>query len=65
MPVFMVYSSFHSTVLEREIMNSGASYFVLKPYNISELSTIISDLSDLSKKKHLAKAELSTLSELK
>ena len=32
-PVFMVYSSFHSTVLEREIMNSGASYFVLKPYN--------------------------------
>lgn len=43
-PVFMVYSSFHSTVLEREIMNSGASYFVLKPYNISELSTIISDL---------------------
>lgn len=49
-PVFMVYSSFHSTVLEREIMNSGASYFVLKPYNISELCTIISDLSDLSKK---------------
>ena len=33
-PVFMVYSSFHSPVLEREIMNSGASYFVLKPYNI-------------------------------
>ena len=29
-PVFMVYSSFHSTVLEREIMNSGASYFVFR-----------------------------------
>ena len=57
-PVFMVYSSFHSTVLEREIMNSGASYFVLKPYNISELSTIISDLSDLSKKNNFCKGRV-------
>ena len=57
-PVFMVYSSFHSTVLEREIMNSGASYFVLKPYNISELSTIISDLSDLSKKNNFGKGRV-------
>ena len=54
----MVYSSFHSTVLEREIMNSGASYFVLKPYNISELSTIISDLSDLSKKNNFGKGRV-------
>ena len=57
-PVFMVYSSFHSTVLEREIMNSGASYFVLKPYNISELSAIISDLSDLSKKNNFGKGRV-------
>ena len=57
-PVFMGYSSFHSTVLEREIMNSGASYFVLKPYNISELSTIISDLSDLSKKNNFSRGRV-------
>lgn len=61
-PVFMVYSSFHSTVLEREIMNSGASYFVLKPYNISELSTIISDLSDLSKKNNFGSRDKTALS---
>ncbi len=36
-PVFMVFSSFHSPVLEREIMCSGASYFMLKPYDINEL----------------------------
>lgn len=49
-PVFMVFSSFHSPVLEREIMNAGASYFVLKPYNIGELCGIISDFSDSGKK---------------
>ena len=37
LPVFIVFSSFHSPVLEREIMSAGASYFVLKPYDISEL----------------------------
>jgi two-component system response regulator (stage 0 sporulation protein A) len=36
-PVFIVFSSFHSPVLEREIMTSGASYFVLKPYSISDM----------------------------
>ena len=39
-------------------MNSGASYFVLKPYNISELSTIISDLSDLSKKNNFGRGRV-------
>ena len=36
-PIFIVFSSFHSPVLEREIMYSGATYFVLKPYNIEEM----------------------------
>ena len=36
-PIFIVFSSFHSPVLEREIMCSGATYFVLKPYNIEEM----------------------------
>lgn len=37
-PAFFVFSSFHSPVLEREVMQNGASYFVLKPYNINELA---------------------------
>ncbi len=41
-PVFIVFSAFHSPILEREIMSSGASYFVLKPYNINELCENIS-----------------------
>ena len=36
-PIFIVFSSFHSSLLEREIMNSGANYFVLKPYDIEQL----------------------------
>jgi two-component system response regulator (stage 0 sporulation protein A) len=36
-PMFIVFSSFHSPVLEREIMYAGASYFVLKPYNLNDL----------------------------
>ena len=36
-PLFIVYSSFHSAVLEREIMGGGAAYFVLKPYDVSQL----------------------------
>ena len=35
--MFIVFSSFHSAVLEREIMNGGASYFVLKPYDVEQL----------------------------
>lgn len=36
-PKFIVFSTFHSAMLEREIMNSGANYFVLKPYNVEQL----------------------------
>ena len=44
-PVFIVFSSFHSPVLEREVMQNGATYFVLKPYNINELAKKIYSLS--------------------
>ncbi|MBR1481801.1 MAG: sporulation transcription factor Spo0A [Ruminococcus sp.] len=36
-PLFIVFSSFHSAVLEREIMSAGADYFVLKPYDVGQL----------------------------
>ncbi|MGN0454628.1 MAG: sporulation transcription factor Spo0A [Ruminococcus sp.] len=37
-PIFVVFSSFHSPVLEKEVMTKGASYFVLKPYSVKELA---------------------------
>lgn len=40
-PIFIVFSSFNSPVLEREIMNNGASYFVLKPYDLENLAESI------------------------
>ncbi len=43
-PMFVVYSSFDSPVLEREVMSGGATYFVLKPYNIDELGENITKL---------------------
>lgn len=43
-PVVFVYSTFNSPVLEREIMNCGASYFVLKPYNMSDLVESMKDM---------------------
>ena len=43
-PLFIVFSSFHSAVLEREIMNSGADYFMLKPYDVEQLCENISVL---------------------
>jgi len=43
-PMFIVYSSFDSPVLEREVMSSGATYFVLKPYNLDDLGHNITKL---------------------
>ncbi len=43
-PIVFVYSTFDSPVLEREIMNSGASYFVLKPYNMADIAESILSL---------------------
>lgn len=40
-PLFIIFSTFDSPVLEREVMNAGASYFVLKPYNASDLAESI------------------------
>lgn len=47
-PLFVVSSTFNSPALEREIMNRGASYFVIKPYNLQNL---------LENIRHLIKAE--------
>lgn len=44
LPLFIVFSSFDSEPLEKEVMSAGASYFVLKPFNIRELGERILDL---------------------
>ena len=37
-PMFVIYSSFDSPVLEREVMSAGATYFVLKPFSLNDLA---------------------------
>ncbi|MCH5304500.1 MAG: sporulation transcription factor Spo0A [Ruminococcus sp.] len=36
-PLLIVTASFSSSALEREIMNGGASYYALKPYNLDAI----------------------------
>ena len=43
-PMFIVLSNFDSSVLEKEVMAAGASYFVLKPYHAKELAMRILQL---------------------
>lgn len=55
-PLVFVYSTFNSPVLEREIMNCGASYFVLKPYNLSDLAeSMKSMLNEASNNQNVTK----------
>ena len=37
LPLLIVSASFSSEALEREVMNSGASYYALKPYNLESI----------------------------
>ena len=37
LPVFIIMSSYESSVLEREVMSNGASYFVIKPFDMHNL----------------------------
>ncbi len=43
-PLFIAFSTFRSSLLEQEAMNNGASYFVLKPYSIKDLTENITML---------------------
>lgn len=48
-PIFIVASSFDSDVLQKEVMNCGGSYFVLKPYNTQSLAVSIAELYKMRK----------------
>lgn len=43
-PIFVVLSNFNSPVLEKEVLSAGAAYFVLKPFDVSNLAERIFDL---------------------
>ncbi|MBQ7818647.1 MAG: sporulation transcription factor Spo0A [Bacteroidales bacterium] len=45
LPMFAVTSSFNSPVLQREIMENGASYFVIKPFSLKNLCENLTSLS--------------------
>ncbi|MBQ5347073.1 MAG: sporulation transcription factor Spo0A [Ruminococcus sp.] len=49
-PLMIVAAAFSSEALEREIMNGGASYYALKPYNLSAICEDIITLLDKSNK---------------
>ncbi len=51
LPLFVVYSGFDSPVLEREVMSAGATYFVLKPFNLGDLAENILRLSKRQRQK--------------
>lgn len=43
-PVFVIISSFDSTMLEKEALSAGAAYYVIKPFRISDILDRISEL---------------------
>ncbi len=51
-PLFVVFSSFHSSLIEREIMSAGASYYVLKPFKLSDLAENIQRIIKINKDKN-------------
>ena len=48
-PLFMMMSTFDNPVLERELLNSGASYYVLKPFDTDVLVERIVQISGYKK----------------
>lgn len=64
-PIFIVLSNFNSDVLEKEALSAGASYFVLKPFDINNLAErildLLSDMYKISKAEHHAAGSTETL----
>ncbi|MDR0404376.1 MAG: sporulation transcription factor Spo0A [Oscillospiraceae bacterium] len=49
-PIFIVLSSFDNSVLEKEAISAGASYFAIKPFSIHDLAERISSLTSFAEK---------------
>lgn len=55
MPLFIIFSSFASPTLQREVMAAGAAYFVLKPYKLPELAENVLSLLQSNKEINVSK----------
>ena len=47
-PVFLILSNFTSPAIEREVMGSGASYFMVSPFDAGELAERVMQIADLT-----------------
>lgn len=54
--IFIVLSNFNSPILEKEALSSGASYFVLKPFDTNNLAQRILDLINDKRKPSIEKS---------
>ena len=43
-PAFIIVSDIRNSFIERQVMESGASYFLTKPYNIEEIPSVIKSI---------------------
>lgn len=46
-PAFIITSSYENTFIERQVMEKGAAYFMLKPFHISALGNRITELASI------------------
>ena len=44
-PAFIITSSYENTFIERQVMEKGAAYYMLKPFHISALGNRITELA--------------------
>ena len=50
-PAYVVVSSTNNSMIEREVLSAGASYFAIKPFNVSDLVNRIIDFCGIDIKK--------------
>lgn len=62
-PIFIVMTAYDNDFLEKEVMCNGASYFVLKPFDMKMMANIISDFA-LHKSEHHSMAPANLLEHL-
>ncbi len=53
MPMFIVTSAYENTFVEKEVMQNGASYFMLKPFDITSLIERIYSFMGINTKKQV------------
>lgn len=50
-PAFVVISNIDNSVIEREVLSAGASYFAIKPFNVTDLTERIVDFCGIDIKR--------------